>query len=127
MDRLQWRVLYRQCLFRVFDPEILSAQAQGDATKILGQFASLLVFVILALSLAAITRSGAREFLGPSTSWVFTMVARHFLIATTMLVLGLFAVLSWDATFPEQGVVLVLAPLPVRARTMFMAKVAAVA
>jgi CubicO group peptidase (beta-lactamase class C family) len=127
MDRLQWRVLYRQFLFRVFDPEILSAQAQGDATKILGQFASLLVFVSLALSVAAITLSGAREFLGPSTSWVFTMVAQHFLIATTMLVVGLFAVLSWDATFPDQRDVLVLAPLPVRARTMFLAKVAAVA
>jgi hypothetical protein len=54
------------------------------------------------------------------------MVAQHFLIATTMLVVGLFAVLSWDATFPDRRDVLVLAPLPVRARTMFLAKVAAV-
>src|SRR5437762_4563878 len=119
MDRLQWRVLYRQFLFRVFDPEVLSADAKGDATKLLGQFASLLVFVSLALSLAAMILSGAREFLGPSTSWLFTMVLQHFLIATTMLVVGLFAVLSWDATFPDQRDVLVLAPLPVRARTMF--------
>ena len=50
----------------------------------------------------------------------------HFLIATTMLVVGLFAVLSWDSTFPDRRDVLVLAPLPVRARTMFLAKVAAV-
>ncbi len=54
------------------------------------------------------------------------MIAQHFLIATTMLVVGLFAVLSWDATFPDRRDVLVLAPLPVRARTMFLAKVAAV-
>jgi CubicO group peptidase (beta-lactamase class C family) len=54
------------------------------------------------------------------------MVAQHFLIATTMLVVGLFAALSWDATFPDRRDVLVLAPLPVRARTMFLAKVAAV-
>ena len=58
---------------------------------------------------------------------VFAMIAQHFLIATTMLVVGLFAVLSWDATFPDRRDVLVLAPLPVRARTMFLAKVAAVA
>ena len=51
----------------------------------------------------------------------------HFLIATTMLVVGLFAVLSWDSTFPDRRDVLVLAPLPVRARTLFLAKVAAVA
>ncbi len=44
-----------------------------------------------------------------------------------MLVVGLFAVLSWDSTFPDRRDVLVLAPLPLRARTMFLAKVAAVA
>ena len=57
---------------------------------------------------------------------LIAMVAQHFLIATTMLVVGLFAVLSWDSTFPDRRDVLVLAPLPVRARTMFLAKVAAV-
>ena len=43
--RLQFRVLYRQFLFRVFDLEVLSADAQGDANKLFGQFAALLVFV----------------------------------------------------------------------------------
>ena len=43
--KLQLRVLYRQFLFRVFDLEVLSAHAQGDANKLLGQFAALLVFV----------------------------------------------------------------------------------
>ena len=42
-----------------------------------------------------------------------------------MLVVGLFAVLSWDSTFPDRRDVLVLAPLPIRARTLFLAKVAA--
>src|SRR5205085_794217 len=54
---------------------------------------------------------------------MFVMVVQHFMIATTMLVVGLFAVLSWDATFPDQRDALVLAPLPVRPRTMFLAKV----
>jgi D-alanyl-D-alanine-carboxypeptidase/D-alanyl-D-alanine-endopeptidase len=58
---------------------------------------------------------------------VVVMIVQHFVIATTMLVVGLFAVLSWDATFPDRRDVLVLAPLPVAARTMFLAKVAAVA
>src|SRR5207248_2961686 len=49
----------------------------------------------------------------------------HFLIATTMLIVGLFAVLSWDSTFPDRRDVLVLAPLPIRTRTFFLAKVAA--
>ena len=45
---------------------------------------------------------------------------------TTMLTVGLFAVLSWDSLFPDRRDVLVLSPLPVRARTIFLAKVAAV-
>ena len=49
------------------------------------------------------------------------------LIATTMLVVGLFALLSWESTSPDRRDVLVLGPLPVRERTMFLAKVTAVA
>jgi CubicO group peptidase (beta-lactamase class C family) len=128
VNQLQLRVLYRQFLFRVFDLEVLSAHAQGDANKLLGQFAALLVFVSVSITL------GAMLFSEPSAPWmdprdcglVLAMVAQHFLIATTMLVVGLFAVLSWDATFPDRRDVLVLAPLPVRARTMFLAKVGAV-
>jgi len=51
----------------------------------------------------------------------------HSLIALTMLVVGIFGVLSWDSAFPDRRDVLVLAPLPVRARTLFLAKVAALA
>src|SRR5262245_51333882 len=129
MNILQWRVLYRQFLFRVFDREVFSAQAQGDANKLLGQFAALLAFVSVALSLPAILLSTSRApGRDPRDSeLLFSMVAQHFLIATTMLVVGLFAVLSWDATFPDQRDVLVVAPFPVRARTIFLAKVAAVA
>jgi hypothetical protein len=39
-----------------------------------------------------------------------------------MLVVGLFAVLSWESTFPDKRDVLVLGPLPVRAGTMFWYK-----
>jgi len=128
VSKLQFHVLYRQFLFRVFDLEVLSAHAQGDANKLLGQFAALLVFVSVSVTF------GAMLFSDPKAPWmdssgsglVIAMVAQHFLIATTMLVVGLFAVLSWDSTFPDRRDVLVLAPLPVRARIMFLAKVAAV-
>ncbi len=53
MNQLQLRVLYRQFLFRVFDLEVLSAHAQGDANKLLGQFAALLVFVSVGVAFAA--------------------------------------------------------------------------
>ncbi len=40
MTKLQFRVLYRQFLFRMVDLEVLSAHALGDANKLLGQFAA---------------------------------------------------------------------------------------
>lgn len=123
MNKQQIRVLYRQFLFRVFDLEVLSPHAQGDANKLLGQFAALLVFVSFTLSLGALLLANPGTAISdPHDSVVvFAMIAQHFLIATTMLVVGLFAVLSWDATFPDRRDVLVLAPLPLRARTMFLA------
>jgi hypothetical protein len=49
----------------------------------------------------------------------------HFFISTTMLIVGLFAVLSWDSIFPDRRDILVLGPLPIRTRTLFLSKVAA--
>ena len=129
MKKLQFRVLYREFLFRIVDLELLSAHAEGDSRTLLGQFASLLIFV--SLILAAVCRALGRQCHGrplpPLVHVIGAWTMEHFLIATTMLVVGLFAVLSWESTFPDRRDVLVLGPLPVRARTLFLAKVAAVA
>jgi hypothetical protein len=124
MTKLQFRILYRQFLFRMIDLELLSADALGDMNKLFGQFASLLVFfsIILALSAAnpgSPAMSAARRL-------ALSLREEHFLVATTMLAVGLFAVLCWDSTFPDRRDVMVLAPMPVRAWTLFRAKVAAV-
>jgi CubicO group peptidase (beta-lactamase class C family) len=122
MSGRPFRVLYREFLFRIIDLELLAPQ--GDPTKLLGQFAALLVTVSFWILLPATLGAGS----APSElSLMFTWTAEHFLIATTMLVVGLFAVLSWESMFPDRRDVMVLGPLPVRARTLFLAKVAAVA
>ncbi len=125
MTRLQFRILYREFLFRMVDLELLSTHAMGDANKLLGRFAALLIFISLGLAVPALGVGGAKT--PPALRLFVAWSAEHVLIATTMLVVGLFAVLSWDSTFPDRRDVLVLAPLPVRARTIFLAKVAAVA
>jgi pimeloyl-ACP methyl ester carboxylesterase len=114
-------VLYRQFLFRIVDLEILSDHA--DLVKLLGQFAAMLAALSLMIAGGAfrITRSKAP----PSEILVSAWVDEHSLIATTMAVVGLFAVLSWESALPNQRDVLVLAPLPVRIRTIFLAKLAA--
>jgi len=126
MTKIQFRVLYREFLFRIIDLELLSADALGDSNKLLGQFAALLIVVsIFGLSGPVLLVAGRPT---PPEVWLFeAWSVEHYLIATTMLVVGLFAVLSWDTTFPDARDVLVLAPLPVRARTLFLSKVAAVA
>jgi CubicO group peptidase (beta-lactamase class C family) len=109
------------------DLELLSAHAEGDSRTLLGQFASLLIFCSLGLAAwAAMWAASVRD--APAlVHLIGAWTMEHFLIATTMLVVGLFAVLSWESTFPDRRDVLVLGPLPVRARTLFLAKVAAVA
>jgi len=124
MNKLQFRVLYRDFLSRIIDLEILSSHAQGDASTLLGQFASLLIFVSIGLAVAGWIFSNSR--MPPQVMQILIWSAEHTLIATTMLVVGLFAVLSWDNTFPDRRDVMVLGPLPVRARTLFLAKVSAV-
>jgi hypothetical protein len=122
--KLQFRVLYRQFLFRLMDVELLSASASGDASALLGQFASLLIFGGVVLGLGAITVG--QSIRDQATAASFWPVER-FLISLTMLVEGVFALLSWEATFLDRRDVLVLAPLPVRVRTLFAAKIAAAA
>ena len=118
-----FRVLYRKFLFSMIDLELLSPQ--GDMTTLFGQFAALLIFISLLLSIGAF--GFWRLNLHPSQmSLMDTWGFQHFLIASTMLVVGLFAVMSWNSTFPDRRDVMVLAPLPVRVRTLFLAKVAAV-
>ena len=123
MVKAQFRVLYRQFLFRVVDLEVLSSQ--GETSKLLGQFASLLVFMGLGFSIGVWNLADG-GMVGPQrliALWDF----EHFLIATTMLVVGMFAVLSWDSILPDQRDVLVLAPLPVQASTIFLARICAIA
>ena len=114
MTKLQFRVLYREFLFRMVDLELLSAHAQGDMSKLFGQFAALLVFLSILFTFPALGVGSGRIL--PQARLLQAWSGEHFLIATTMLVVGLFAVLSWDSTFPDRRDVLVLAPLPVRAR-----------
>jgi hypothetical protein len=121
---LQFRVLYRQFLFRLMDVELLSASAYGDAFELLGQFGSLLVFGSLLFSLIAPGVAGAvRERPVAASVWP----VERFLISLTMLVVGAFTLLSWDSTFLDRRDVLVLGPLPVPVRTLFAAKIAAAA
>jgi hypothetical protein len=125
MVEKQFRVLYREFLFRLIDRELLAGGAQGDANRLLGRLAAILIWLSIPFAAMALGASNARvprqEML--AGAWG----PEHSVIATTMLVVALFGVLSWDTVLPDRRDVLVLGPLPVRARTIFAAKAASLA
>jgi hypothetical protein len=116
MRKSQFRVLYGVFLMRVIDLELLSADA--DPSKLIGQFVTTFASISLLFTLPVILGGFRMSMAGRWT-------AEHFFIETTMTVAGLIAVLSWDSAFPDRRDVLVLAPLPVRASTLFLAKISA--
>ncbi|HWC97452.1 MAG TPA: serine hydrolase [Candidatus Sulfopaludibacter sp.] len=127
MNKLQFRVLYHEFLFRIVDLELLSAHAEGDSRSLLSQVVALLVFCGLLLAVYAGLWAASVADAPALTRMIGSWTMEHFLIATTMLVVGLFAVLTWESTFPDRRDVFVLGPLPVKPHMLFAAKVAAVA
>lgn len=119
MWRWQFRVLYRVFLLRVVDLELMSANS--DPARLLGQFATIFSSVSLLFALPGILYVAASQRLKATEAWT----AEHFFIATTLTVVGTITVLNWDSVFPGRRDVLVLGPLPVRASTLFLAKISA--
>jgi hypothetical protein len=111
---------------RFWDLEILAAR--GDVTNLLTQVAALLLAFSFVLAMFK-----SRQYYLASETYSRAQIAiaalsdQEFLISTTMAVVGLFAVLMWDNLFPSRSDCLVLGHLPVRMRTLFSAKVAAIA
>ncbi|MGA2561745.1 MAG: hypothetical protein ABSF17_18905 [Terracidiphilus sp.] len=118
---LDFRVLFRQFFLRVIDLEALSIEA--DVERFLGQFAG--VTIMLSLVHSVVLYVGTIVFVKPAERLAFFWHMEHYLIATMMLVVGLFTVISWDAAFPDRRDVMVLSPLPIASRTILLAKITA--
>jgi hypothetical protein len=123
-ERRQFRVLYRDFLSRLIDPDLLSAG--GDARNLLVIFAALLAAFSFLLSVYRVPAYGLST-LPRRTLLVAAWGDQEFLIAFTMAVCGMFAVLAWNAVYPERRDALVLGPLALRGRTILRAKTAAIA
>ena len=107
---LEFRVLYAQFLARVVDLEALSIQA--DIPRFIGQFAGVLILIDVFRTL------GFYIFGEP-------MLTELSFLSGTMLIAGLVAVATWDNIFPDRRDAMVFGPLPVKPRTLLMAKLAA--
>jgi hypothetical protein len=119
---LQFRVLYRQFLLRVVDLEALSVHA--DIPALLGQFAGVLILISVFRAVGLLVPTG-RPRITPAEIMTMAWSAEHSFLSMTMLVAGLMAVVSWDNIFPDRRDVMILGTLPVRPRTILLAKSAA--
>ena len=119
----EFRVLYRQFLLRVVDLEALSVHA--DVTRFLGQFAGLLILINVFQTIGFLFFQAGRPDLQGAP--MVAVILRHAqgLVSMMMLVVGLIAVVSWDAIFPDRRDAMVLGPLPVQPGMILGAKVAA--
>ena len=120
----QLRILYRDFLFRMVDLEVLSAH--GDIRRLLGQFVAMLAAFSFVLAFLIVPRY-ASSTLPRQRLLIAAWGDQEFLIATTIGIVGLFAVIAWNTVLPDRRDSLVLGPLPVRTRTMFAARAAAIA
>lgn len=122
-ERRQFRILYRDFLLRMIDLELLSAR--GDIRNLLGQLAALLAafsFVLALFLVPPYTSSLLPRQRLLTAAWGH----EEFLIATSIATAGLFAVLAWNSILLDRRDRFVLGMLPVRTRTIFAAKIAAV-
>ena len=90
MSMRQFRALYRDFLFSIVDRELLSTHAKGDASQLLLQIVALLAFLSVCVSVPVLSIDANWPAFGRLQ---FAWSIEHFLIATTMLVVSVFAVL----------------------------------
>jgi hypothetical protein len=120
----QFRALVRLFAYRFFDTEILSLR--GEISALLGQLAALMMALsFLIVLLTAPKYAGIFVYLPPAKLPAAALADEEFVIATGMAVIGIFTLLLWDALFPDRRDCMILGALPLRIRTLFAAKLAA--
>jgi hypothetical protein len=121
----QFRLLLHHFLGRFLDNELVSARASAEVTLI--HILTLLALPGLLISFNLITKyvNLAR---GPAELYERAALDdRLFFVYFSMIVTGFVTIFEWDALFPDRRDYTVLTPLPIRARTVLAAKMAALA
>jgi hypothetical protein len=120
--RRQFRVLYRMFLTSVVDLDFLPNP--GDIRKLAIQLIAMLSAFGLVVTVYELPRYSGST-LSPQQILMAAWGDQEFLIATTMTIAGLLAVLAWNAVLPTRQDALVLGPLPLHTRTVGLARIAA--
>jgi hypothetical protein len=119
----QYLALVRHFFGRFFDNEFVAQNTDMEVTvtKVLALLAAPGVIFPCLRYIAYLNLDGYPPEARLPTLWF----DRSFFICFSMLVMGGVTVLEWDALFPDRRDYASLIPLPIRARTIFLAKVGA--
>ena len=110
------RLLIRHFFGRFFDREALSPQGEPEAG------------IVQTLGVLAVPGAFFVLLFRPLTLWGWSLVAvRGMFLLYSMVVMGFIMVFQWDALFLDRRDYQVLTPLPLKLRTVFLAKSAALA
>ena len=119
----QINILFHAFLGRMFDFELLSTGA--DAQNLFIQFAALIAAFNFVLTILLVPRYAISE----RSHAILIVNAWHdeeFLIATTLAITGFLMILAWETLFPDRRDCVALGVLPVRTRTVLLAKLGAI-
>src|SRR5215831_10485575 len=108
----------------MIDLDILSAN--GEIRRLLVQFTAMLAAFGLTFAIFSVPKYMASSHTHAQLA-VKARIEEEFLMAATMAIAGLFSVLAWNTVLPGRRDCYILGLLPVRIRTIFAAKVAAIA
>jgi len=123
-EKRQFRALVHLFAYRFFDTDLFSLR--GEISSLLGQTAALLMALSVVLVVMMVPKYvHAAQHMTPAQIRIAAWMDQEFLISTTMAVIAVFTLLLWDALFPDRRDCLILGAMPVRARTLFAAKIAA--
>lgn len=119
----QFSTLYRLSLARLVDLEIISSR--GDLNGLVARAGGVLLGLSLIMVLLLVSPYWSATL---PTSRLTTQLLNdeEFLISITLAVAGIFSVLAWNNVLPDRRDCLVMGPLPVRTRTIALARLAAI-
>lgn len=124
LQKTQFRLLCRHFFGRFFDTEAVSAPG-ADMNLLFAQIWALMVLPGLLKVMLSMIKYGTLCH-GPLAQRDHAaMIDEHIFLCLSMLLTGFVTVFEWDALFPDRKDFYNLAPLPINARIMFFAKIAA--
>jgi hypothetical protein len=121
-ERSQWAILVRHFLDRFFNNEMASSDDEGKTRLIQVACATGLPGLVAAMYLWPVYH----DIFGLHRPYWAQVGDHYFFVVYSMVAMGIIVVFEWDLFFPDLLDIFVLSSLPIKSRTLFLARIATV-